>query len=169
MKIGIFYGGSTGNTALIAQRLAERITTARLYPIANATRADLEGCDLLILGTSSWHNEGDRLQIDWNDAYDVLREAQLAGAKVALYGVGDQVGYPDAFVDGMKALHDLAVAAGATIIGKWPDEGYDYSASAAVEGDYFLGLPLDVENQDQLTEQRLDAWVSLLQEEAGIS
>jgi len=61
------------------------------------------------------------------------------------------------------------VAAGATIIGKWPDKGYDYSASAAVEGDYFLGLPLDVENQDQLTEQRLEAWVSLLQEEAGIS
>ena len=69
----------------------------------------------------------------------------------------------------MKALHDLALAAGATIVGKWPDKGYDYSASAAVEGDYFLGLPLDVENQDQLTEQRLDAWVSLLQEEAGIS
>ena len=42
MKIGIFYGGSTGNTALIAQRLAERSTTARLYPSANATRADLE-------------------------------------------------------------------------------------------------------------------------------
>ena len=169
MKIGIFYGGSTGNTALIAQRLAERITTARLYPIANATRADLESCDLLILGTSSWHDAGDRLQNDWNDAYDCLREAQLEGAKVALYGVGDQVGYPDAFVDGMKALHDLAVAAGATIIGKWPDKGYDYSASAAVEGDYFLGLPLDVENQDQLTEQRLAAWVSLLQQEAGIS
>jgi flavodoxin len=93
----------------------------------------------------------------------------LEGAKVALYGVGDQVGYPDAFVDGMKALHDLAVAAGATIIGKWPDKSYAYTSSAAVDGDYFLGLPLDVENQDQLTEQRLATWVSQLQEEAGIT
>ena len=169
MKIGIFYGSSTGNTAFIAQRLAEQITSARLYTIANATRADLESCDLLILGTSSWCDEGDRLQEDWNDAYDCLREAQLKGKKVALYGVGDQVQYPDAFVDGIKGLHDIAVAAGATIVGKWPDENYSYTASAAVEGDFFLGLPIDVENQDQLTEQRLTAWVSQLQEEADIS
>jgi len=168
MRIGIFYGGSTGNTALIAKRLAELVNTARLYPIADAVRADLEAYDLLILGTSSWHDEGDRLQSDWNDAYDCLREAKLKGKKVALYGLGDQIRYPDAFVDGMKALHDLAVAAGASIIGKWPDKNYDYTSSAAVEGDYFLGLPLDVENQDQLTEQRLAAWVSLLHKEAGI-
>ena len=169
MKIGIFYGSSGGNTASIAQSLAERLTTARLYPIAETTRADLESCDLLILGTSSWHDEGDRLQNDWNDAYDCLREAQLEGKKVALYGVGDQVRYPDAFVDGMRALYDLAVAAGASVIGTWPDEGYDYSASAALAGDFFVGLPLDVENQSQLTEQRLTDWVSLLQKEAEIN
>ena len=169
MRIGIFYSGSTGNTALIAKRLSELVNTARLYPIADAVRADLEAYDLLILGTSSWHDEGDRLQSDWNDAYDCLREAQLEGKKVAIYGLGDQIRYPDAFVDGMKTLHDLAVAAGASIIGKWPDNDYDYTSSAAVEGDSFLGLPLDVENQDQLTEQRLAAWVSLLQEEAGIT
>ncbi|MDH4026447.1 MAG: flavodoxin [Desulfuromonadales bacterium] len=169
MRIGIFYGGSTGNTALIAKRLSELINSARLFPIANAVRADLEAYDLLILGTSSWHDEGDRLQSDWNDAYDCLREAQLEGKKVALYGLGDQMSYPDAFVDGMKALYDLAVAAGASIIGKWPDKNYDYTSSAAVEGDYFIGLPLDVENQEQLTEQRLATWVSQLQEEVGIT
>ena len=169
MRIGIFYGGSTGNTALIAKRLSELINTARLFPIANAVRADLEAYDLLILGTSSWHDEGDRLQSDWNDAYDCLREAQLEGKKVALYGLGDQKRYPDAFVDGMKALYDLAVAAGASIIGKWPDKNYDYTSSAAVEGDYFIGLPLDVENQEQLTEQRLATWVSQLQKEVGIT
>jgi flavodoxin I len=168
MRIGIFYSGSTGNTALIAKRLSELVNTARIYPIEDAVKADLEAYDLLILGTSSWHEEGDRLQSDWNDAYECLREAQLKGKKVAIYGLGDQVRYPDAFVDGMKTLHDLAVAAGANIIGKWPDKDYDYTSSAAVEGDYFLGLPLDVENQDQLTEQRLASWVSLLQEEAGI-
>ena len=58
MRIGIFYSGSTGNTALIAKRLSELVNTARLYPIADAVRADLEAYDLLILGTSSWHDEG---------------------------------------------------------------------------------------------------------------
>ncbi len=168
MKIGIFYGSSGGHTARIAQRLAERLTTARLYPVAGITRADLESCDLLILGTSSWRDTADRLQDDWNDAYDCLRTAHLQGKRVALYGVGDQVHYPDAFVDGMKALHDLAVAAGATVIGKWPDEGYDYRASAAVEGDFFVGLPLDVDNQNQLTEQRLNDWTALLRREVPL-
>lgn len=168
MKIGIFYGSTTGNTATIAGRLAEMITTARLYPVAETTRADFEACDLLILGTSSWCDEEDRLQDDWNDSYECLRSADLRGKKVAVYGVGDQLGYPDAFVDGIRALHDLVLAAGGTIIGKYPDEGYDYSASAAVEGDFFLGLPLDPENQDALTEGRLAEWVEQLHREAVI-
>lgn len=168
MKIGIFYGSSTGKTASIARQLAELISTARLYPVAQATRADFESCDLLILGSSSWCDEQDRLQDDWNDAFECLREANLAGKKVALFGIGDQVGYPDAFVDAIRVLHDTARAAGAEVIGKWPDEDYDYNSSAAVEGDFFLGLPLDVTNQPQLTACRLADWVAQIRREVGL-
>ncbi|MFO7766068.1 MAG: flavodoxin [Pelovirga sp.] len=167
MKIGIFYGSTTGNTASAARRLAELITTAKLYPVVEASRADFESCDLLILGSSSWCDEEDRLQDDWNDAFECLHEANLKGKKVALFGIGDQVGYPDAFVDAIRVLHDLARAAGAEVIGKWPDEDYDYHYSAATQGDFFLGLPLDVTNQPELTEARLNNWVAQLRREAS--
>lgn len=167
MKIGIFYGSTTGNTASAARRLAELLTTAKLYPVAEATRADFESCDLLILGSSSWCDEQDRLQDDWNDAFECLRDANLKGRKVALFGIGDQVGYADAFVDAIRVLHDVAKAAGAEIVGKWPDEDYDYRSSAAIEGDFFLGLPLDVTNQPQLTEPRLKEWVAQVRRESG--
>ena len=160
MKIGVFYGSTTGKTAAVAGQLAQLISTAKLYPVAQATRADFESCDLLILGSSSWCDEQDRLQDDWNDAFACLREANLQGKKVALFGIGDQVGYPDAFVDAIRVLHDVAKAAGAQVVGKWPDEGYDYHQSAAIEGDFFLGLPLDVTNQPELTESRLESWVA---------
>ncbi len=162
MKIGVFYGSTTGKTAAVAGQLAQLISTAKLYPVAQATRADFESCDLLILGSSSWCDEQDRLQDDWNDAFECLRESNLNGKKVALFGIGDQVGYPEAFVDAIRVLHDLAKAAGAEVIGKWPDEDYDYHQSAAVEGDFFLGLPLDVTNQPELTESRLASWVAQL-------
>lgn len=166
MKIGIFYGSTVGNTAAVAKRLAELIATAKLYPVAAATRADFESCDLLILGSSSWCDHEDRLQDDWNDAFDCLREANLNGKKVALFGIGDQVGYPDAFVDAIRVLHDVARAAGAEIVGKWPDEDYEYHYSAAMEGDFFCGLALDVTNQPQLTEPRLKEWVAQVRREA---
>lgn len=168
MKIGIFYGSGSGKTAEVARRLAELLTTAKLYPVAEVNRPDFESCDLLILGSSSWCDEQDRLQDDWNDSLECLRDAQLSGKKVALFGVGDQVGYPDAFVDAIKGLHDVALQAGAAIVGKWPDEGYEYHCSAAVEGDFFLGLPLDVTNQPELTESRLQDWVTLVRREVGL-
>lgn len=168
MRIGIFYGSTTGNTAAAARRLAELLSTARLYPVAQANRPDFESCDLLILGTSSWCDEGDRLQDDWNDSLECLRDADLRGRKVALYGFGDQAGYPAAFVDAIRILHDVAVTAGATIIGLWPDQGYDYSASTAVAEDVFLGLALDAENQPELTDERLVAWAAQLEQEAGL-
>ncbi|MBD1401206.1 flavodoxin [Pelovirga terrestris] len=167
MKIGIFYGSTTGKTAAVARQLGQLISTAKLYPVAEATRADFEACDLLILGSSSWCDEQDRLQDDWNDAFECLREANLGGKKVALFGIGDQVGYPDAFVDAIRVLHDAAQAAGAEMIGKWPDEGYNYHQSAASEGDFFLGLPLDVTNQPNLTDSRLASWVAQLVRETN--
>lgn len=168
MKIGIFYGSNMGYTAAAARRLAELISTAKLYPVAQATRVDFESCDLLILGSSSWCDAQDRLQDDWNDAFECLREANLKGKKVALFGIGDQIGYPDAFVDAIRGLHDAAKAAGAEVVGQWPDEDYDYHYSAAIEGDFFLGLPLDMTNQPELTEPRLNDWVIQLQREAGL-
>lgn len=164
MKIGIFYGSTTGNTENTAVQLCSLISGSHMASIADVVKADLEACDLLVLGTSTW-GLGE-LQDDWNDNLESLRAANLQGKKVALFGLGDQVGYPETFVDGMKELYDTAVGAGATVIGKCSDDGYDYSDSAAVERGQFLGLALDQDNQPELTEERIQIWVDQMLREA---
>ncbi len=45
------------------------------------------------------------------------------------------------------------------MIGSWPNEGYEFSASSALEGDRFVGLVLDQDNQFDETDARLATWL----------
>jgi flavodoxin I len=157
IKTGIFYGSTTGNTENAANLICALIGCSHVMPVDKATKADFEACELLVLGTSTW-GMGD-LQDDWYDSLDSLRAANLQGKKVALFGLGDQSSYPYTFVDGIKVLYDTALAAGATVVGRWPIVGYAHQASAALEDGQFVGLPLDQENQAELTEERIQIWV----------
>ncbi|MEA3544697.1 MAG: flavodoxin [Thermodesulfobacteriota bacterium] len=157
MKTGIFYGSTTGNTKNAADQICALIGGSQATPIEDAVRTDLEACDLLFLGASTW-GLGD-LQDDWADSLASLSGADLKGKKVALFGLGDQESYPGTFVDGIKDLHDASVEAGATIVGLCSGDGYDFQDSTAFVNDQFLGLPLDEENQSELTEERIQAWV----------
>jgi flavodoxin I len=165
MKTGIFYGSTTGNTEAVAIQLGALIQGAQMNSAENITRADLESCDLIILGASTW-GLGD-LQDDWIDNIESLRSAKLQGKMVALFGLGDQNCYPDTFIDGIRVLHDAAVEAGASVVGFCPDDGYDYSDSAALIDGKFCGLPLDQENQSDLTEGRVTAWVEQILKESA--
>ena len=80
-------------------------------------------------------------------------------ASFALFGLGDQKKYPDEFVDAIGILHDTLADLGAHMIGRWPTEGYEFSASRAVDGNEFLGLALDQHHQAMQTESRIDAWL----------
>lgn len=164
MKTGIFYGSTTGNTESAAQMLCAAISGSHATPIGDAEKADLEACDLLILGASTW-GLGD-LQDDWADSLTLLSSADLKGKKVALFGLGDQETYSGTFVDGIKELHDAALEAGATIVGKCSGDGYEFQDSAAFIDGRFLGLPLDEENQADLTEERIRIWVDQVLQEA---
>ena len=165
MKTGIFYGSTTGNTENAANLICALIGGSQMIPIGEAERADFKACDLLILGASTW-GLGD-LQDDWADSLDCLRHANLKGKKVALFGLGDQESYPGTFVDGIKTLHDASVEAGAAIVGRWSTDGYEFQDSAAFVEGQFLGLPLDEENQAELTDERIRIWADQILREAG--
>ena len=163
MKTTIIFGSTTGNTEDVAGQLAELLPEARTLAVASAETSDFEECDLLILGTSTW-GFGE-LQEDWESCLDTLRTANLAEKKVALFGLGDQEGYPSTFVDGLRPLDDAAREAGASLIGRWPADGYDIQDSAALENDLLLGLAIDEDNQSDMTAERLKTWsVQLLNE-----
>lgn len=78
------------------------------------------------------------------------------------------MGYSHEFLDGMFILWDFLKKAGATLVGEWPVEGYEFEHSEAVVDGRFVGLALDLDNQSGLTEQRLNSWLTLIAPAFGL-
>jgi flavodoxin I len=159
-NIVIVFGSTTGNTEEVARLLGQSLDSKMVFDISNITVEELSSSDLLVLGVSTW-GDGE-LQDDWSDHRSKLKSSTIQGKKVAIFGLGDQEGYPDTFVDAMRDLADDVQQAGGTIIGSTSTEGYSFSGSRAVIDGKFLGLVLDVDNQPQLTEQRIHGWAQEL-------
>lgn len=158
-KIGLFWGSDTGNTEKVAEMIANKIgnDAVDVYDIAEIANNDIEKYKLLIFGTSTWYDG--ELQSDWDSFFDNLDEIDFSGKTVALFGLGDQFGYGEYFVDGIGILYDKIIEKGATVVGDWPTEGYDYDESKAERDGKFVGLALDEDNQDDLTEERVQQWL----------
>ncbi|MBU2650345.1 MAG: flavodoxin [Bacteroidetes bacterium] len=163
-KIGIFYGSSTGNTEFAARKIAMQFGEGKadVYNVDSADASDIEKYPYLIFGTSTW-GIGD-MQDDWEDFIEVVESVDLKGKKAAIFGVGDQDTYPDSFVDGMGTLYKR-LKDKVEFAGEWPTDGYDFDHSDAVIKDKFVGLSLDVDNQDELTQERIEQWVKILMKE----
>ncbi|MBP52399.1 MAG: flavodoxin FldA, partial [Opitutae bacterium] len=54
---------------------------------------------------------------------------------------------------------------GGRLVGRWSTEGYEFDESVALEGDQFLGLGLDYDNQDTQSEERIKAWTKMIDPE----
>lgn len=162
--IGLFYGSTNGATTLVAKRIANAFATqgvtVEVFNIAEYVLETMLDFEHLILGTSTW-NVG-QLQKDWEDVLPEFDDLDLTGKQVALFGLGDQVGYPDTFLDALFFVADKVRERGATVVGAWPTTGYTFAQSWAVEEGHFLGLAVDEDNQFRLTQSRVDAWVAQL-------
>ena len=162
--IGIFFGSSTGNTESAAEAIAQAFGAgaATVTNIAATSADEILGFDNIIFGVSTW-GAGD-LQDDFEDFMGTLEEMDFSGKKVAVFGLGDQESYPDTFVDGMGIIARAVKAGGGTIVGATSTEGITFDSSEAVEGDRFVGLALDEDNQSELSADRIAAWVASLKE-----
>jgi flavodoxin I len=92
----------------------------------------------------------------------------FSGKKVAYFGLGDQIGYANNFQDAMGILEEKISSLGGTTVGYWPNQGYDFDESKGLRGDRFVGLALDEDNQSDLSDQRITAWVAQLRTEFGL-
>ena len=126
--------------------------------VLSATEIDrVEEYDFVIFATSTW-GMGD-LQDDWYEALDKLKTKNLSGKKVGLIGIGDQFGFGDTFVDGIGTIYEEIKDMGINLVGKTSTDGYSFSGSKAVVDDEFVGLVIDENNQSELTDERINAWV----------
>lgn len=172
ISIGVFYGSTNGDTArasTLIKRLCEDCpplqgwATVETLDIAEYLLEEMPDFDLILLGSPTW-NIG-QLQKDWQAVFDEFDTLDLADKPVAVFGMGDQVGYPDTFVDAIFFVADKAVERGARLLGRTATDGYSFTASWALVDGVFLGLPLDDINQPELTEPRLCAWLMQIHSE----
>lgn len=168
-KIGLFYGSKRGNTEDAAMRIKEAFDNVGhdLVTVMNIKKVEDLGIfdeyEIMILGSSTW--EKGQLQVHWKRFLPTLETLNLTGKKVAVFGLGDQSEFCTTFQGGMGILARKARERGAELVGFWPNEGYTFVESPALEDDQFLGLALDYMNQAELTKERIAAWVQQLQGE----
>ena len=158
-KTIVVYGSTTGTCESIAQTLGDQLG-AEVINVSDLTANQLAEADNIVLGTSTWG--AGELQDDWYDGVNVVKSANLSGKRVALFGCGDSASYSDTFCGGMKELYDAAVAAGATVVGAVPTDGYTFDDSDAVVDGQFVGLALEDVNEDDKTSERISAWLPAL-------
>ena len=167
LSVAIVWGSGTGYTEEVADTLHRRLhhVVDSIFNIANTAFTDLMEFDVLIFGIPTWHVG--ELQDDWDQRFDEISGSDLRGKWVAFFGCGDACGYPDTFQDAMGILWQELEKTGATLLGRWPIEGYEFEDSRALtpDGRYFVGLAIDEHSQDKLTETRIERWARQLEEE----
>ncbi|UZE97085.1 flavodoxin [Alkalimarinus alittae] len=163
VNIGLIYGTDTNNTEEIGERISTVLQshgcTVEIINVTEASADTLNDFGFLIMGIPTWDFGG--IQEDWEDFEEVLLASDLTNKTVALYGLGDQFGYGDYFVDAMGWLHKHVVNIGGNVIGSWSTDGYEFEESLAANEDktMFVGLAIDEDQQFELTDTRIAGWV----------
>ena len=165
MKTKIIYGTDTGTTEFVTGLLSVLIEEVDIFTVDELEPEVWDDDILYILGIPTWY-DGD-LQSDWEDYFDEFKEVDFTGKIVAVFGLGDQVGYGEWFCDGVGILAGVVEENGGKVIGNWSTDGYEFESSKAVmnTNNTFYGLCIDEHNQPELTEVRLAKWVDQLKKE----
>ncbi|TNH04420.1 flavodoxin FldA [Testudinibacter sp. TR-2022] len=164
--VGLFYGSDTGNTENIAKMIQKKLgdNLVDIRDIAKSSKADIEAYDFILIGIPTWYYG--EAQADWDDFFPTLEEIDFTDKIVGIFGCGDQEDYAEYFCDAMGTVRNIIEPHGATIVGYWPTESYNFEASQAlIDGDKFVGLCIDEDRQPELTEQRVSAWVKQIYDE----
>lgn len=164
--IGLFYGTDTGNTERAAKRIKELLEThygagnVELNEIYKKKSEDMAKYNWLVLGMPTWYDG--ELQGDWESFISEMNQIDFNGKTVAFFGLGDQYGYASYFCDALGVFAEIVEKQNGKLIGFTSVSGFEHDFSKAQRGDKFVGLCLDVDNQDDLTEPRMQDWVKQL-------
>ncbi|MFT5850512.1 MAG: flavodoxin II [Colwellia sp.] len=174
MKIGLFYGSTTCYTEMAAEKIQQYFADkakfktefdVELFNIKETPLSKIDDFDLVIMGISTW--DYGQIQEDWEGHWDDIATLDLSGKIIALYGMGDQIGYTEWFQDALGMLHEQVIAQDGFVIGFWPNQGYEFEASKALTEDnsQFVGLALDEDNQYEQSDERIALWCQQIQRE----
>ena len=155
-KIGMIYGSDGGYTEDVCKRLSKYFTKDRvdLIDVFGTSIDEISRYEYLIFASSTWHDG--HLQDDWNNFLDNLDNIDFSNKTIALLGLGDQDGYGYTFCDSLGVFYEKVKDG--KVVGATSTDGYDYEESIAVIDGKFIGLCIDEDTQDDLTDGRLKNW-----------
>jgi len=164
--VGLLYASQTGNTETVAGYIAEA-AGLEAEDVGDYGAEDLAEFDGIIVGCPTWNTGADeyRSGTAWDDLIDEIKDVDLSGKPVAVFGLGDSGSYGDNFCDGIEELNSTFAAAGAKMIGYVDSGNYSHSESKSDQGGKFLGCPFDEDNESDQSEERAAAWVEQLKKE----
>ena len=155
-KTLVVFGSSTGNCQGFAEIIAQKLK-ADISDVNDINIEKLAEYDNLVLGTSTWGSG--EMQDDWYDGVGKLKDADLSGKTVALFGCGDADSYSDTFCGGISEIYNTVKDSGANIVGGVDAEEYTFDDSESVIDGKFVGLALDVNEDEDKSEGRIDNWI----------
>ena len=94
---------------------------------------------------------------------------KLKGKKVAIFGLGDQIRYPENFADGIGLLAEVFEGDEATLVGFTSSEGYTFEHSKALRGEQWCGLVVDLDNQSEQAEKKAPLSLKDIRKQAKIA
>ncbi len=167
-KTAIFYSPQGGSVNRVAIKLGEMIGIDKV-DLIHVTQAGKEHVDKYrqhifigsTVGADHWSNE--ILENEWEGFFKKIAGNGFEGKKIAIAGLGNSVLYPEHFADGIAYLYKEITGKNGKIYGFVDAEDYTFEDSEALNDEgFFCGLPLDEDNEDDLTPVRLEKWISLL-------
>ena len=162
----MIYGSDTGNTELVAEDLIKLIDNVEVTTVDELTEDDWTNNDKFILGIPTWYDG--ELQSDWEDYFEEFKTLDFTGKTIAIFGLGDQLGYQEWFCDGIGILGEVILKNGGKLIGYTKnDDSYDLHVTpkSLLDDDTFYGLCIDEDNQSELTQERVEKWVNQIKNE----
>lgn len=159
-KTGIFYSFNSTKTAKAAEKIiAEFGSDLKVEPV-NAevlTEEIFLSYTNLILGVPTWFDG--ELPNYWDEFVPAIEDLDLKGKTFAIFGLGNQVEYPENFGDAVGIMAELVQEKGGKVLGGTEIKGYTYESSRAEVNGKFVGLILDQETQPRLSNERISNWV----------
>ncbi|PIF02007.1 MAG: flavodoxin [Draconibacterium sp.] len=164
-KTVIVYSFNSIKSKKVAEKIIQAFGKDKITAVnaEEITTEVFKNNDNFILSTPTWFDG--ELPNYWDEFIPDLEDMDLKNKTFAVFGLGDQKGYPENFCDAIGILVEILESCGATIIGKVNNDNYTFESSRALRDGKFLGLPLDQENQARLTQSRVEKWVKQLKKE----
>lgn len=169
-KTVLLYWGKGGNVERTAHKVYEKFNpeTIDMFDVVSFDINNLKNYNYMILGHSTigaedWMDA--KADNEWNNFFRKLENIEKPEIIATSFCLGDQVLYPDHFVDSLGIYKEEMEKVGIPMIGSWSTEGYKFTDSDGEENGMFFGLALDVDNEPKLSDERIEKWTSEIKAE----